>query len=772
MKPVRGYIVHPTYKIEDGKAFIYLFGRLENGKSFHTIHSFKPYFFIKAADRKKAGSLTDFPIEETDLKTFKEEPVVKVYTNIPKEVPDLRKSFEEQGIICYEADIRFAYRFLMDNNLQGFIEIDGDYEKGESVDCIYKDPMIAPSDDLSPEKIPLKIISLDIETDMHAKKIFSISLVGKDYKKVLIKSDKIVEGAQSFPDEKSLLKAFIDEICALDPDILTGWNVITFDFNVLNSRCKANHIPFIIGRNDWQVKMRVYQDFFRSSTIDVSGRVVLDGLELLRQSFIDLEDYKLETVAQEILGKGKVKIADNMDMRHNLIEQIMENTPEKIVEYNLMDSILVYEILKKKEIISLTFEKSLITGLPMDKVRGSIAALDMLYIKEARKRGFVCPSASIQSRDERVTGGYVKKPNPGIYEYIIVLDFKSLYPSIIRTYNIDPMTLSENGPILAPNGARFKKEQGILPDLIPKLFDARAKAKKQKNDIKSYAIKIIMNSFYGVLANPTCRFYSLELANAITSFARSIVQETAKITEDLGYEVIYGDTDSIFVMSGAASVDESEKIADKIQKHIDEYYRNKVKHEAGRISYLDLEFEKVYKMFLMPRIRGSESGAKKRYAGLIEKNGQDTIDITGLEFVRRDWTEIAKEFQMHLLELLFAKKPLDDYIHEYVNAIKDGKKDDKLIYRKAITKDLDEYTKTTPPHVKAARQLDVIESNIIEYYMTISGAEPVQKHKSPIDYNHYIDKQLRPIAESILVFNNKSFNDIVSGQTQKSLFDF
>ena len=115
---------------------------------------------------------------------------------------------------------------------------------------------------------------------------------------------------------------------------------------------------------------------------------------------------------------------------------------------------------------------------------------------------------------------------------------------------------------------------------------------------------------------------------------------------------------------------------------------------------------------------------------------------------------------------------MDKYVKSVVDDIKNGKYDDFLIYKKAIRKDLDEYIKITPPHVKAARMLDKLESNIIEYYITEDGPQPIQKLSSKIDYDHYIEKQIKPIAESILVLLDKKFDDIVRNSSQKGLKDF
>ena len=161
----------------------------------------------------------------------------------------------------------------------------------------------------------------------------------------------------------------------------------------------------------------------------------------------------------------------------------------------------------------------------MERVKGSVASLDAVYLPLLHKKGFIANSSGYAGEEERIKGGFVMESKPGLYEYILVLDFKSLYPSMIRTFNIDPLSYvpkplekEKKDLIKAPNGAYFRNENGILPEILEELWRQRDLAKKAKNTHASFAIKILMNSFFGVLANPNCRFHSLEIANAITHF--------------------------------------------------------------------------------------------------------------------------------------------------------------------------------------------------------------------------------------------------------------
>jgi len=498
----------------------------------------------------------------------------------------------------------------------------------------------------------------------------------------------------------------------------------------------------------------------------------------MKVSFLRLPDYKLNTAAKTILGDEKLITSES---RGKEIEELYEKNPQKLIDYNLKDSKLVYDILETSNTLNLSIKRSMLTGMQLDRVNASIASLDSLYLRELKDMKIVAPSVASNEREERIKGGFVMSSKPGIYKGIIVLDFKSLYPSIMRTFNIDPYSFipqekykklkDKSNLIESPNKAHFRNEQGLLPSILERLWKQRDLAKKENDKSASQAIKITMNSFFGCLANPMCRFYSLEMANAITHFGQFLNKLTAKKIQEKGYEVIYGDTDSIFVNTNK-DIKEAAEIGKELEHHINDFYNKYVTENYNRKCILELEFEKTFKKFLMPMVRGSTKGAKKRYAGLVEKDGKDKIVIVGLEFVRRDWTDVSKKFQMDLLNLIFNDKPVDKYIRKFIKDLREGKMDDLLVYKKAIRKGVSEYTKTTPPHIKAARKLGREQPGIIEYLMTANGPEPLQKLTSSIDYEHYIEKQIKPIADSVLSFQDKSFDDFLSNHKQTSLASF
>jgi DNA polymerase-2 len=291
----------------------------------------------------------------------------------------------------------------------------------------------------------------------------------------------------------------------------------------------------------------------------------------------------------------------------------------------------------------------------------------------------------------------------------------------------------------------------------------RTYAKKNKDIYLSQAIKILMNSFYGVMGSYGCRFYHPDLPNAITSTGQWLLLGSKEFLEKKGYKVLYGDTDSLFVKIKEEEAVNPELNGGLIAKDLNLYWKEKLKIDFNVESYLEIEYEKFYRKFVLTQSRGSESGAKKRYAGLLIENGNQKIEFVGMESVRSDWTRLAKDFQLELYDRIFNGKEIENWIVDLVVSLKQGKMNDKLVYRKRLRKDVDDYVKNVPPQVKAARMLDD-KSNIVKYVITKKGPVPIGLNPTDIDYNHYIEKQLRPVADSILVLEGTSFTTIISSQ--------
>ncbi len=775
----RGFILTPTYRVVAGRPEVHLYAVLESGEpALVRDDRLAPYFFVRAQDAGAVGGAAR--VHPTTLATFANEPVARVEVNIPQDVPSLRARLAGAGVECFEADLRFAYRYLIDAAIRGAFTVDGPFETRPGVGRVYHNPALAPAE-FAPR---LRVLSFDIETSPDGAHLYSIASAGAGGERVLIIKDRPVPGAEVVPDERTLLEQFLAHVRAADPDVLTGWNVCDFDLAVIQRACRQAGLRCVLGRNDDELALHRDQSFTRESRAVLCGRVVLDGLALMRGAFIRLEDYRLETAARMFAGRGKLIAGED---RGGEIETAYRDDPAHLAAYNLEDARLVLDILARTGLVELAVRRSLTTGMQLDRVSAAIASVDSLYLGALRARGRVAPSVRAPDSDTGIVGGLVLDSRPGLYRNILVFDFKSLYPSLIRTFNVDPLTQAPadapaDAVIRTPGGTAFRRDQaGILPELVARLAEERAQARAAGDPVRAQATKILMNSLFGVLGSPASRLFSPAVANAITTAGQHVIRLAAAAVEARGHRVIYGDTDSLFVDYGdtdALFVDPGEadgaraaSRAEALRAAIDDAVATALTREFGCTSYLELEFEKVYARFFMPEVRGGATGSKKRYAGLVAGPAGDALDIVGLEAVRRDWSSVARRFQRELLLLVFNDQPVADFIRTFVADLRAGRADAELAYRKAIRKPLDSYTKTTPAHVKAARKQAGDVGRIVRYVVTRAGPEPVGALTAPPDYDHYVTHQLRPIAEAILRFvAGPDFDTLTDARRQLSLF--
>jgi len=704
---------------------------------------------------------------QVELRALDGGEVDALYFRSQRALIDERERLREEGVRVFEGDVRPAERFLMERFITSGLAVTGSHSVERGV-RVFRNPWITAAES-SPD---LRVVSLDIETVGFDGPLLSIAVVSGEVRRVfLIRSASqavaaLPEYVEVFTDEAACLRAFVSWISEFDPDVLIGWNVVDFDLRRLSEFSKRAKVPFAIGRGARAAEVFLPRGSTSGWVARVPGRVVLDGISTLRSATIFFESYSLEDVAQEILGRGK-KIEKEGDAAVE-IERMWREEPSALVEYNLEDCLLVQQIFERARLTGFAVERQRLTGLALDRMGGSVAAFDQLYLPRLHRAGFVAPSVEQRLTGAGSPGGYVMDSTPGLYENVIVLDFKSLYPSIIRTFLVDPLGLWRAGPdaVEGYDEARFSRTDSILPELVETLWRARDAAKKDENPALSQAIKIMMNSFYGVLGSPGCRFFDSRLVSSITKRGHQILSHSRSIIEEKGFQVIYGDTDSLFVLLGEGkSSKECSLLGSELARDLTAEFRRTLDEEVSLTSHLELEYETHYERFLMPTIRGSEVGTKKRYAGLVRDGDEMNVVFKGLEAVRTDWTPLARRFQRELFRRVFLGEEYENYVRSLVSQLLAGEVDSELAYRKRLKKPVEEYTKNVPPHVRAARQLES-PGRAIFYVITESGPEPVQKLRSRIDYQHYVDRQLAPAADSLLSHLGTSFERIVSRQTE------
>jgi len=711
----------------------------------------------------------------------------------------------------FEVDVNPADRFLMERFITGALCVQGEVLEEQGIKRL-----LNPQVKQSTYTPAYKILSLDIETSMQGEHLYSIALLVTHSsnesvcERFVLMIGPVVENnktgmpdyLQYCEDETALMKAFLKLFNSIDADIIIGWAVINFDLRFLQRKADFLELPLLLGRANTECDWRLSRDTDDHYTVLIPGRLVLDGIDTLRSATYSFESFSLQNVAQELLQRGK--LIHDVDNRGEEITELFLNDKFSLAAYNLEDCQLVWDIFKTTDLISFAVERAQLTGLAMDRFGGSVASLDNRYLPRLHRAGFIAPNLQDDPEDIGSPGGYVMNSEPGMYQHVLVLDFKSLYPSIIRTFKIDPLALIvglAESPHPATrdqkqtkhvdlkncvpgfNGAVFSKTQNILPGIIDELWAARDLAKKNNNKAMSQAIKILMNSFYGVLGTPGCRFFDFRLPSSITLRGHEILTRSKKFIEQQGYHVIYGDTDSIFVwlegLPVATSAQEVNSIGSKLALDLNTWWAEKIQQEFLLPSHLEIQFETHFKRFVMPTIRGSEEGSKKRYAGLVESvhgdNSSLSLVFKGLETVRTDWTLAAREFQRELYRRIFYEEPWQEYIRDMVAEIRAGKRDHQLIYRKRIRRPLDQYQKNIPPQIQAARIADALRKangktqlyqrgGWIEYVWTLKGPEPAEFISSALDYDLYIERQIEPIADGILQFFDTSFKDIAGQQ--------
>lgn len=727
-------------------------------------------------------AMPDVELRALDLKSFHQEPVLGIYAKHFRQLGRLARALQQVGISLLEADVRPHERYLMERFITAGVQLEGgQLENSALVDC-----RLQPAPDFRPA---LKVVSLDIETSQH-QDLYSIALDGMAERVVFMLGEAPFEPKQPpgfalvyCATRKAMIEALNTWFERNDPDVIIGWNVIQFDLHVLQKTADDCATPLLLGRERRPIAWRTHPGKQGYLFAPMPGRAVIDGIEALRAAIWSFSSFSLENVSRELLGEGK-DIGDEYDKMAEIERRYQDDKPALAI-YNIRDCELVLRIFEKTKLLQFAMERAHTTGLQLDHFGGSIAAFSHHYLPRMHRLGYVAPSVGdIQGKSS--PGGYVLDSRPGFYDSVVVLDYKSLYPSIIRTYLVDPVGLAEGqhagNPerlIKGPKGTRFSREKHCLPEIVTTLWRARDEAKRARNEPLSQAIKLVMNSFAGVLGASECRFFNPDLISSITLRGHEMVKATRDLVEKRGYEVIYGDTDSIFIWLGRAhSNEEAHVVAAELAQDINAWWAQSLRQEQDLESFLEIEFDTHYKKFFMPTIRGSDIGSKKRYAGLsVDAAGNEAMVYRGLEMARSDWTPLARQFQEGLLSRVFQGVPYRSFVIEYAQSTLAGKMDDQLIYRKRLRHRLDAYVANVPPQVRAARIADAYNARMerplqyqsggwIRYVITKNGPEPLESRQSAIDYEHYLTKQLQPIADSILLPLGEDFNTLTSSQQE------
>ncbi len=813
-------ILDADYKVVNNEPVMRLFGKKEDGETVCVLDkNFRPYFYclpdqgngskdeiLELLEEEFSGAVEK--IEE--VKRYlpigfnpDKKKVLKIVLRNPSTVRDMREYLRDKKPVkkLYETDILYKYRYIIDKDLGGmhWVDVEGKYVDTEIVDC-----KAVEAEEIKPldikKNVDLRYLSFDIEciaqeddrmVDADKDPIVLIScsfkpdFKGKE-KMVLVAKPGSTTG-KHFENEEEMLENFLEILEDYDPDVITGYNVEDFDLSYLIKRLEKHNLRKDFGRCEKSVYCNTYGN---NTDVKIVGRVVADPYTILKNDvYHRMMRYDLDTVSKELLGEGKEDV-EYEDMKN--LWNAGGKKLQEFVKYCEKDADLALRLLVEQNLLDKFFELAKTSRLILsDCFGGQTQRVSNMLLYEFKERDFVFPEKptgdEMDRRNKRrkkaaLKGGLVLEPDKGLHtdSCIAVLDFKSLYPSIMSTYNICPTTLLSGEPDKfdldddqvheAPSGGYFVKRdvrKGILAKTVEDLIDARSEVKKEMNeakddeseynrlDAKQLAIKIMTNSFYGYTGYYRTRLYRLEIANAITAWGRETIERTRDMIEDeYGYRTVYGDTDSVMIDSGTKNLDEAYDISQELSQFITDKL-------PGR---LILEPEKIYRSFLIL--------TKKRYAGWsFEKSGDDWeegMDMKGIETVRRDWPPIVSDTMEEVIDIILKEGDINKaikHVKEIINEIANRDVSlEKLQVVKSITKKLENYDGVLP-HIELAKKMKRRDPSNAPApgqripYVIIEGNQMISKRvESPdyirendlkVDTDYYINSQLLPPLERI-----------------------
>ena len=803
------------------RGIIRLFGRTKDGQRICVLdRSFSNYFWVtlenkgavksvkeeildlKIHERKRVAYATEVSLEKKKY-LGKEVYALKVEVNNPRDIMPLREEIRKMGgvVTCLEIDIPFVQRYMREMKLNALALC---AVEGEEIENSYRSLTFEATNikQIGEEILENpKVLSFDIEVynarrspNEEEDPILMIAFSGSDgFEKTIVwkKYSGAKKDVEFVNDERELIVRFKDVIREYEPDYLTGYFSDGFDFPYLRGRADKYKIKLDLGIDGSNVRFSKGRG---SKTAKICGIPHIDAFKFVRRVLageLNLPAYDLDTVANSLLGTGKS--GANVENLYRAWDK-GGKAIEEFCEYNLVDAKITLQLTEK--LLPHVNEFIKLCGLlPEEITRMSYGRLvENFVLNNLEQFNEIAPnrphSGIMNEREgKKIEGAFVYQPTAGVYEDVAVLDFKSLYPTIISAHNICPSTLTDSekevnkSPEIKIDGTDTHfcftyKYDGIFPKLIREILVRRNRVKemlkKDKKDpalnARQYGLKILANSAYGYLGFFGARWYCKECAASTTAYGRDYIKKLMERAEKEKLKVIYGDTDSIFISLGKGK---SMKDAEKFLKDVNN----------DLPSLMELELDGFYKRGIFVTKKGdSEKGAKKKYALITEDK---KIKIVGFETVRGDWSKIAKEVQEKVLEIILKEndvKKAIEYVKEIVKKTKEGKIPiKKMIIKKRLIKEIEDYV-AIGPHVNVAKKLvkrgETVGAGSDILYVVQPGKGNIGARALPSDEakiydpEYYINHQIIPVVERILSAVGYEKEDVTNEQKQKSLGDF
>lgn len=802
----------------EGKNYIKIYGRDDKGKRVCIIDSCEIYFWailkenlpeekikkliekIKEIRIESQGRTTTVEKVEIKEKNFLDKPVkaLKIYATNYKDLHNIADHLGVSEIVKRRGyDLGFITHYIIEKKIRPlhWYEIEGvmlnnssDFGGIDSVINVDFCIKLTNYKETTQTKYTPKILCFDLETDsikIGQGAILMVSLVGENFKKVITykKQKTKLDFLEFVKNEKELIQKFTEEVKNYAPDFLIGYFSDGFDMPFLKARAQKYKIKLDLGIDGSQ------PIFSRGvmTTAKSKGNAHVDLLKFIRVAYgqyMQSETFSLNEVSKEFLGDQKI----DFKIKHST--QLKEKDWDNYFEYNLQDSMLVYKLFEKFWPDILVFSKTT-NEPPAEITRAGLSKYTESYILHNLEKYNEIPEKKpthdqlSQRREEGpVEGAFVLEPKPGLYDKVAMFDFTSMHTSIIISMNLSKGTLLEkpekNSNSIETNRGKFyfTKKPGFLPLLLKEIFELRKKAKaeykKDPNPItkaRSNAFKVLSASVHGYIAFFGSRYYSKEASSSILGYVRKFNIDTIKEIEKRGYNVLYGDTDSIAFQRGEKSKQEIKDLLKELNKNLP--------------GIMELELEGFFKRGLWVTTREGKTGAKKKYALLGE---DDKLKIRGFETVRRDWCKLARELQNKVIELILEDGKKDRalaYTKEIITKIKkrEIKKEDIMI-KTQLKKPISEY-KSISPHVIAAKKMEEQKINIapgspIQFYIaeTRGKAKLVREkvklpdEKGEYNIEYYLERQIMPAVENIFQVFDLDTKTLIEGKKQMTLGDY
>jgi DNA polymerase I len=769
-----------TYRrVENDQLAMELYGKLDDGRSVTVRYvGFEPYFDLVEPTPSVIEQLKKDPdvrrVEEISLfYKGKLRPSAKVFVRFPWLVPDFRSRLRRDFDVL-AADIPFHHRFFYDYDIGSCIRVHGREGVGE-----YRTDLVVDMDktengkgprfeNLPPFNPDLKVLSFDIENAIKDGTILTICYVIRE-------GGKLRGGPPISGDEREIIDRFTQVIQDEDPDVITGYNIDNYDIPTIMERAKLVKAGKLAWGRDLGEPRKVGLRGWR-----ITGRLVVDAWWAAKMQLRPKQE-TLNHVARMCLGEEK------LDVEPSKMDEEWERDRDKVMRYCLKDAELALRILEYVGSVRRTMDLSAVSKLPMEDVQtsGNSTLIDSILIREADRVPApygpvgVPLTGNFDDDEEAIEGGYVHTIEPGLYHWVIVLDFKSMYPSLIINKNICFTTLSDEGAIVSPSGAKFlskDQREGLLPkilkDLMTQRDDIKRKMKRTKDpdeyryyDGLQNAVKILMNAVYGVFASSFYRFTDRNIGSAITSFARETVKTLIARLEEQGINVVYGDTDSLFLQSPYNNLDDTVKFGTEISE--------KFSREISQ-----MEFQKVLEPLF-------SHGKKKRYVGRSVWPDQELL-IRGYETRRTDAFDLQSEVLMSVFEKILDEKTEEavKIARENVQKVMECNAPIESLVISRTCKSFNSYKDPdSQANVQAARKLmamgyEFVPGMKVSWIVTDSKKTPQEvepyvsgrKFEHRPDCRYYAERIAQTAARATEVFGWGE-KDLLTGSQQVTLFD-